>query len=108
MNTPSTDSFVSIVGSYTVDIQDAENFAEIARESVAQTVNKNGCLYYTASQDLTHSNVFRMVEGWASQAALDAHLNSPDFKKTLEEALKLRILNREIYVSESNGRTLMS
>jgi quinol monooxygenase YgiN len=52
--------------------------------------------------------VFHLAEGWATQEALDAHLDSPDFLTMLEQARTLRIVRREIYVSESAGRTLLS
>ncbi|GAB3263661.1 putative quinol monooxygenase [Chitinimonas naiadis] len=108
MSTTITTSFVSIVGTYQVDIQDVSAFAKIATESVAQTVNKRGCLYFLAAQDVARPGVFHLSEGWASQADLDEHIASPDFQRTLEQAFKLRILSREIYVSESKGRTLMA
>lgn len=107
MNTPTADRFISVVGSYTIHPDDAAAFANIARESVATTRGKQGCLYYVASQDLVQPNVFHLAEGWASQSDLDAHGASTDFKHMLEQAFKLRIENREIYVSASTGRTLM-
>lgn len=51
---------------------------------------------------------FHLSEGWQDQAALDKHSNSPDFKETLEQAMKLRILSRLIYVAEAKGRKLVS
>jgi quinol monooxygenase YgiN len=107
MNTSPIERFVSLVGTYEIDPLDAEAFAGIATASVDQIVSKPGCLYYIASQDLKQSNVFHLAEGWATQADLDAHLGSPDFLKMLEQALKLRIVRREIYLSESAGRMLM-
>lgn len=108
MSPSTTDSFVSIVGTYQVDPQDTAAFASIAAHSVLATVDKPGCLYYIASQDLAQANVFHLAEGWATQADLDAHLASRDFNDMLEQALKLRILRREIHVSQSHGRVLMS
>ena len=103
-----TESFISIVGSYEIDPVDVAAFAKIATESIEQTVNKKGCLYYIASQDLQTPNVFHLTEGWATQADLDNHGASPVFKNMLEQAFKLRILSREIYLSESKGRTLLA
>jgi quinol monooxygenase YgiN len=108
MNTPAIESFVSLVGTYEIDPLDAAAFASIATASVDQIVNKQGCLYYIASQDLKQPTVFHLAEGWASQADLDAHLASPAFQKMLEQAFKLRIVRREIYLSASTGRTLMA
>lgn len=108
MSTSLTDSFISVVGSYEIDPQDVAAFAKIATESIEQTVNKQGCLYYIASQDLKQTNVFHLTEGWASQADLDAHGASPAFKTMLEQAFKLRIVRREIYLSASTGRSLLA
>jgi quinol monooxygenase YgiN len=108
MNTSATERFISLVGTYEIDPLDAAAFESIATASIDQIVNKPGCLYYIASRDLKQSNVFHLAEGWATQADLDAHIGSPDFQHMLEQALKLRIVRREIYVSESTGRTLMS
>lgn len=104
----STDSFVSVVASYKIDPGDAATFAKIAAESVTKTVSKPGCLYYTASEDVGEPGLFHLSEGWQDQAALDKHANSPDFRETLEQAMKLRILSRLIYVAEARGRKLVS
>jgi len=86
----------------------AAAFASIAAGSVPDTASKPGCLYYIASQDVNEPGVFHLAEGWADKAALDAHTSSPDFHAMLEKAMQLRILNREIYISESTGRTALS
>jgi len=102
----STDTYLSIVGTYRVDPADAAAFASIAAGSVPATASKPGCLYYIASQDVSEPGVFHLSEGWVDKAALDAHTSSPDFNAMLEKAMKLRILSREIYLSSSQGRTL--
>jgi len=107
MNTSTTERFVSLVGTYEIDPLDAAAFARIATASIDQIAGKPGCLYYSASQDLKQANVFHLAEGWATQADLDSHLSSPDFLTMLEQALTLRIVRRDIYLSESAGRTLL-
>ena len=104
----STDTYLSIVGTYKVDPADAAAFASIAARSVPATASKPGCLYYLASQDVNEPGVFHLAEGWTDKAAFDAHTGSPDFHAMLEKAMKLRILSREIYLSNSQGRTLVS
>ena len=104
----STHEFLSLLGTYRIDPADADAFAAIAAESVDVTSRKEGCLYYIASQDLLQPGVFHLAEGWSSQAVLDAHLNSADFKAMLEKAMKLRVLDREIYVSKSAGRVRLA
>ena len=107
MNTSTTERFVSLVGTYEIDPLDAAAFARIATASVDQIAGKPGCLYYIAAQDLKRANVFHLTEGWATQADLDSHLGSTDFLAMLEQAFTLRIVRREIYVSESARRTLL-
>lgn len=107
MKPSAIENFVSLVGTYEIDPLDAAAFASIATASIDPIVNKPGCLYYIASQDLKRANVFHLAEGWATQADLDAHLGSPDFLTMLEQAGKLRIVRREIYLSQSTGRTLL-
>nr|WP_314545788.1 antibiotic biosynthesis monooxygenase [uncultured Massilia sp.] len=107
MNTSAAAGFISLVGTYEIDPLDAAAFAVIATASIDQTANKPGCLYYIASRDLKQPNVFHLAEGWATQADLDAHIASPAFQSMLEQAFKLRIVRREIYLSQSTGRTSM-
>lgn len=107
MKPSASENFVSLIGTYEIDPRDAAAFASIATASLDAIVNKPGCLYYTASQDLKQANVFHLAEGWSTQADLDVHLGSPDFQKMLEQAGKLRIVRREIYLSGSTGRTLL-
>lgn len=107
MDTSTTERFVSLVGTYEIDPLEAAAFARIATASIDQIAGKPGCLYYIAAQDLTRANVFHLTEGWATQGALDAHLSSPDFLTMLEQAFTLRIVRREVYLSESAGRTLL-
>ena len=104
----STHEFLSLLGSYRIDPADADAFARIAAESVGVISQKEGCLYYIASQDLLQPGVFHLAEGWSGQAALDAHMNSADFKAMLENAMKLRVLGREIYLSKSTGRVRLA
>jgi quinol monooxygenase YgiN len=108
MTTSIPESFISIVGSYEIDPRDVAAFARIATESVESTVNKKGCLYYIVSQNVKVPNTFHLTEGWATQADLQAHGASPTFKNMLEQAFKLRIVSREIYMSESKGRKLLT
>lgn len=107
MTTSIATSFISVVGSYEIDANDVAAFAQIATESVQRTLETPGCLYYIASRDLKKPTVFHLTEGWASQTDFDTHVASATFKEMLAQAFKLKIVNREIYVSQSNGRTLI-
>ncbi len=103
----STDTFLSVVGTYKIHSEDAAAFTKNAVESVARTVKEPGCLYYTISEDVTEPGRFHLSEGWASKEALDVHAADPEFQASVEQARKLRILSRQIHVSESKGRTLV-
>ena len=101
----STDKFLALVGSYRVHPDDAAAFTKIAAQCVEQTVNKPGCLYFSISEDVSEPGLFHLSEGWTDRAALDKQMASAEFAEILEQAGRLRILSRKIYLSEAKGRT---
>lgn len=101
----STDNFLALVGSYRVHPDDAPAFAEIAVRAVEQTVSKPGCLYFTIAEDVTKPGVFHLSEGWTDRAALDRQMASAEFAEIFEQASRLRILGRQVYIAEARGRT---
>lgn len=100
-----TDSYLALVGTYTIHPDDALAFRAIAAQCVTETVQKPGCLYFTIAEDVAQRGVFHLSEGWADRAALDTHLASAAFAETVRRASQLRLLHREAYVAQAQGRT---
>ncbi|NKF23804.1 putative quinol monooxygenase [Solimonas marina] len=98
-------AFLALTGHYKLHPEDVVRFREIAAASVAATVGKDGCLYYTIAEDVAEPGVFRLAEGWRDRASLDRHLASADFGKTLAQAGALRIIERQAHTSIASGRT---
>ncbi len=74
-----------INGTIRVLAPDIPKFIRSTNVCAAETVKEAGCLYYHASRSLTERNLFHLAEGWADEAALDAHLASPHFKLAMRE-----------------------
>jgi len=60
-----------------------EDLARELRALVAPTCQEEGCLAYELHRDLENDRKFMFYEQFADQAALDAHIRTPYFKKFL-------------------------
>ncbi len=54
---------------------------EAAIALVAKSQSHNGCISYDAFESATRPDVFAIIETWESQAVLDAHMATPEFKE---------------------------
>ena len=66
-----------IAGHIEIDPANREAAVAAAREMAEATRREAGCVAYVFSADLDDPGVFRLFEEWESQAALDAHFESP-------------------------------
>ncbi|MFJ1256638.1 putative quinol monooxygenase [Cupriavidus sp. CuC1] len=56
---------------------------------VAPARAEEGCLYYDINQELNDPDTFYIVDGWASEAAVTAHVVHPNVPKVVEQLLPL-------------------
>ena len=93
---------IVIVGHYRVDAEDAGTFAEILRPHVAEVnAHTRGCIYYHFAVDVSDPALFRNIECWTDQKALDDHGASEGFVATLGEVMsRVRILERATQLYE--------
>ncbi len=93
---------IIIVGHFRVQPEDAATFAEILRPHVAEVAaNKRGCIYYDFAVDINDPALFRNMECWTDQQALDDHLASEDFAITLGEVMsRVRIVEQATQLYE--------
>jgi quinol monooxygenase YgiN len=81
---------------YRVHPDDRQTFVDAVIPDMKAAARINGCIFYAFAADVTDSNAFHLVEGWADFAAYDAHENSPVFLEALSTVVKnVRILHRE-------------
>lgn len=52
---------------------------EAAIALVAKSQTHNGCVAYDVFESATRADVFAIIETWTDQAALDAHMATPEF-----------------------------
>lgn len=84
-----SDTTIVIVGHFRVHQDDAATFAEILRPHVADVnANTAGCVYYRFAADVCDPALFRNMECWTSQQALDDHLASAGFAETLADVMR--------------------
>ena len=60
-----------------------DQWLELIRVNVAQTLNEEGCESYQVSEDISTPNNFVLVERWASLEANLDHFRSPEFGKLM-------------------------
>lgn len=82
-----------IAASFEMAPEDREKAKELSRIVVQETRKEKDCLFYTFANDILNENLFRIAEGWASEAALNAHLASPHVTAYLAGMGKLKMLS---------------
>ena len=87
-----------IYTTYRLQANDVEPFQALAMRMGAAARKSDGCAFLDVTQDVGDPGIFRLVEGWHDQAALDAHSASAEFKAQLKEAKALAIIDRSINV----------
>ncbi|MCL1912846.1 MAG: antibiotic biosynthesis monooxygenase [Eubacteriaceae bacterium] len=62
---------------------------EKAKPLIDGTLKEEGCLFYSLFRDTVDECLFRFVEGWASQEALDLHGETDHFQTILPQLVEL-------------------
>ena len=97
---------IHILASITIQASEREAFLEIFKANVANVLEEDGCLEYSATVDFptelpiqeTNPNVVTVVEKWETFAHLEAHFTTPhmlEYKAKVEgmvEDVSLKIL----------------
>ncbi len=79
---------------YTVNPGDISAFTELSRTLAQAGRASAGCVYFHVAQDVEENSKFHLLEGWVSQAAVDAFNQTESFKELLTKAMSLRLLDR--------------
>ena len=103
----STKPALAVNAIYTVHPDDISAFAEICRNLAQAGRASSGCVYFHVAQDVEESAKFHLLEGWTSQAAVDAFGQSESFQELLQKAMSLRIIDRRgLRLDVSNAEPL--
>ena len=87
-----------IYTTYRLQSDDVEAFRSLALRMATTAKARDGCAFLDVAQDASDRAIFRLIEGWRDQAALDAHGDSHEFQNVLKDAAALRIVGRTIDV----------
>lgn len=61
--------------------ENRERVAELLLEYVEPALSEPGCLYYDIFQERDNPNKFYILDGWANQEAVDAHVKHPNLPR---------------------------
>jgi quinol monooxygenase YgiN len=76
---------IIVQGSARVSAKDYDRFKAFVVPIIEASRQEEGCILYAFASDLTDPTLIRITERWASQAALDSHLQQPHFAKLIGE-----------------------
>lgn len=93
INQSATPAFL-IHATYVIDPADTAAFRTIVTEMAEAARTAPGCLFLEATQSVTNSNAFHLIEAWTNQDAFDTYGQSDEFQAALGAALRLRIVER--------------
>lgn len=66
-----------------------EQVKALLMELIEPARSEAGCLYYDLYQNTSRPDVFYIIDGWASEAAIEAHKTYPNVPRVVEQLLPL-------------------
>lgn len=76
---------IHIVCELRCETANRERVRQLALQFVEPARAEAGCLYYNLHQKLDEPNTFFIIDGWASQEAVDAHANNVHVANVMKE-----------------------
>ena len=106
---PKMTEIPSLLGYTTYQIvpDDVDAFRSLALRMATMAKANDGCFFLDITQDASDPALFRFIEGWRDQAALDAHGASAEFQSVIGEASALGIIDRSIHIYSVAGRQIV-
>jgi len=98
---------ILIYATYRIQPSDVEAFRDIASRMGSAARLRDGCVFLDVTEEVGSAGSFRLIEAWRDQAALNAHLSTPDFQAVFEEAGKLGIIDRQADAYSISGRAAL-
>jgi quinol monooxygenase YgiN len=89
-------SLIAIIGQFDIHPEDAGTAEKLMRTMMIETQREAGCLHYAFSTDLATPNRFQLSELWESEAALEAHFQSPHMAKFRSGLAQIRVKQRTV------------
>ena len=96
-----------IYATYRIQPSDVEAFRDIASRMASAARLRDGCVFLDVAEEVGAAGTFRLIEAWRDQAALNAHLSTPDFQAVFEEAGKLGMIDLHADTYSISGRVAL-
>ncbi len=97
-------SEVIVVAAITAKDGMRDQLEALARDvAIDATHKEDGCIAYALHRDVRNSNRVVFIERWVSQAALDAHLQTPHLQQFVRAVGAVAVGPPELYVLEPCG-----
>jgi quinol monooxygenase YgiN len=98
---------ILIYATYRIQPSDVEAFRDVASRMASAARLRDDCVFLDVTEEVGAAGTFRLIEAWQDQAALNAHLSTPDFQAIFDEAGKLGIIDRQADAYSISGRAAL-
>ncbi|MGB9929403.1 MAG: putative quinol monooxygenase [Methanosarcina sp.] len=88
---------IRVVAKCHVKPEKVQEFMDMSKKLVDETLKEKGCVEYGLYQDLNNPEVLTMLEEWHDECSLDEHMKSNHFKEIVP--LFSECLEKEMEVS---------
>ncbi|WMW24936.1 putative quinol monooxygenase [Methanolobus sediminis] len=72
---------IKVVAKHYVKPEKVEDYIDLSKELVKETLKEEGCIEYGLYQDSENPLILTMIEEWEDNKCLEKHFNSEHFKK---------------------------
>ena len=92
---------IKLVAKNYVKPEKVEDYIDLSKELVKETLKEEGCIEYGLYQDSKDSRILTMLEEWEDNNCLERHFNSEHFKQIvplmgdcLEKETEINVYNK--------------
>jgi quinol monooxygenase YgiN len=72
---------IRAVAKFHVKPEKVQEFIDMCKKLVEESVKEEGCIEYGVYQELENSGILTMLEEWKDESSLEEHLNSNHFRE---------------------------
>ncbi len=72
---------IRVVAKFHVKPEKVQEFMNMCKKLVDETVKEEGCIEYGLYQELNNPEILTMLEEWSDESSLDEHMKSKHFRE---------------------------
>lgn len=89
---------LKIVSKNVVKEGKVEEFKNLAKELVRESLKEEGCVAYSLNEDINNKNVLTFIEEWKDKEAIEVHNNSKHFTSIVPKLKQLKEGDSELNI----------